>query len=262
MPRRLWRIHSNLWFGDEMRQRLDQVLVDLGITASRSRARDLILRGQVKVNGRTACKPGALVDAGGSIAVAEGGNRFVSRGGDKLQAAFSHFGLCAKDHVALDIGSSTGGFCQVLLEAGARRVYAVDVGHGQLHTLLRQDERVKNLEGVDARQLDRKIIPEPVSFIVCDVSFVSMTKVMSAPLSCAGPGCRLVVLVKPQFEVGPDAVDKRGIVGREELRNQAVSNAESWLGEQGWRVCGTIPSPVPGKQGNQEFLIAAVLDGE
>jgi 23S rRNA (cytidine1920-2'-O)/16S rRNA (cytidine1409-2'-O)-methyltransferase len=185
----------------------------------------------------------------------------VSRGGEKLAAALEHFALASEGRTALDIGASTGGFTGVLLDAGAARVHAVDVGHGQLHASLREDRRVVVHERCDARNLDATLIPDAIGIIVADVSFISLTKVLPAALRLARSGAWLVALVKPQFEAGRAALSKQGIVRDAAVRERAVATVTDFMGDQpGWRVLGVIPSPITGGSGNQEYLLAAVLD--
>jgi 23S rRNA (cytidine1920-2'-O)/16S rRNA (cytidine1409-2'-O)-methyltransferase len=242
-----------------MTRRLDQALVGRGLAATRSRARDLIKRGTVTVDGVTAHKAGQEVGDAARIEITEGASPYVSRGGLKLAAALATFGLSATGRIAVDIGASTGGFTEVLLRAGAARIYAVDVGHDQLHTTLRDDPRVVMLEQCDARGLTRAEIPEPVAAIVADVSFISLTKVLPAVLKLAAPDAWLVALIKPQFELEPAAIGKGGVVRDQAARQRAVANVRDWLaGEPGWRVLGVIPSPIAGGSGNEEFLIGAV----
>jgi len=183
------------------KMRLDRILVDRGLALTRSRAADLIRLGAVSVEGVTALKPGALLDPGASLVVDTEASPFVSRGGLKLAAALDAFRLDPNDLIALDIGASTGGFTEVLLERGAARVFSVDVGRDQLHATLREDPRVVALEGTDARRLDAGIVAGPVDAIVADVSFISLTKALPVALSLAAPGAWLIALVKPQFEV-------------------------------------------------------------
>jgi 23S rRNA (cytidine1920-2'-O)/16S rRNA (cytidine1409-2'-O)-methyltransferase len=186
----------------------------------------------------------------------------VSRGGAKLAAALDAFGFKPKGRIALDVGASTGGFTEVLLERGAAKVYAVDVGHGQLHTRLKADPRVVSMEECDARSLTRELIPEPVGAIVADVSFISLAKALPAPLELAAPGAWLVALVKPQFEAGRARIGKRGIVRDERARQAAVEEVRAWLAAQeNWRVVGIVPSPIRGGSGNEEFLMGARKDG-
>lgn len=244
------------------RQRLDTALVERGLVASRARARDLIRRGLVQVAGRVETKPAAMV--GGEVPLtllSEVEARHVSRGAAKLTAALSHFALTAKDRVALDIGASTGGFTEVLLGDGASRVFAVDVGHGQLHPRLAGDSRVVSLEGCDARTLDATRVPVPIDAVVADVSFIALAKVLPAAMALTRPGAWLVALVKPQFEVGPEAVGKGGIVRDAEARQRALDGVTTWVAAQpGWRVMGAIESPITGGSGNVEYLLAAVRE--
>jgi len=241
--------------------RLDKAMVERGLVASRARARDLIRRGLVKVAGVTAAKPGANVAAEAAIVVAGEAADHVSRGAMKLAAALDHFPFKVEGVVALDVGASTGGFTEVLLGRGAARVYAVDVGRGQLHPRLAQDPRVVSLESCDARHLDRTLIPEPVDALVADVSFISLTKALPAALGLAAPGAWLVALIKPQFEAGRAAIGKGGIVRDRAARQRAVATVKAWVeGQAGWRTLGVIPSPIAGGSGNEEFLLGAVRD--
>lgn len=242
-----------------MGSRLDQALVTRGLAATRSRARDLILRGQVLVGGRAVAKAGTLVSDDAEITVSPGaGAEAVSRGGLKLAAALDAFGLDPAGRTALDVGASTGGFTEALLARGATRVYAVDVGRGQLHPRLAADPRVVSLEETDSRSLDTALVPEPVGVIVADVSFISLDKALPPALALAAPGAFLVALVKPQFEAGREGVDKGGIVRDAAVRDAAVARVRDWVaGLPGWRVVGVIPSPIPGGSGNREFLLGA-----
>jgi 23S rRNA (cytidine1920-2'-O)/16S rRNA (cytidine1409-2'-O)-methyltransferase len=201
------------------------------------------------------------VAAADVIAVADGAGDFVSRGALKLLAALDQFRFDPMGRSALDVGASTGGFTQVLLQRGATHVYAVDVGHGQLHSRIAGDTRVTSLESCDARTLTCAQIPVPIGAIVADVSFISVTKVLPAALALSAPGCWLVALVKPQFEAGRPAIGKRGIVRDPEDRQRALATVEGWMRAQpGWRVVGTLPSPIAGGSGNIEFLLGAVRD--
>jgi 23S rRNA (cytidine1920-2'-O)/16S rRNA (cytidine1409-2'-O)-methyltransferase len=246
---------------DDAPRRLDLALVERGLAASRAQARDLVKRGAVVVRGVTASRPAMTVAAADAIAVADGAGNFVSRGALKLLAALDQFRFDPAGRTALDVGASTGGFTQVLLQRGATRVYAVDVGHGQLHSRIAGDTRVTSLEDCDARALTRTEVPAPIGAIVADVSFISVTKVLPAALALSAPGCWLVALVKPQFEAGRAAVGKRGIVRDPEDRQRALATVEAWMHAQpGWRVVGTAPSPIAGGSGNIEFLLGAVRD--
>ncbi len=237
--------------------RLDQLLVTRGLATTRSRARDLILRGAVSVDGKTVVKPAAAIEATASLSVtAEAGD--VSRGAVKLRAALTAFEFDPGGKICLDVGASTGGFTQALLAGGAAKVYAVDVGHGQLAATLLGDERVVSLEGIDARALTAGHIPDRAGAIVADVSFISLTKALAVPLSFAAAGAWLAALIKPQFEAGRDGIGKGGIVRDDDVREAAVENVRGWVAAQpGWTVCGVVPSPIAGGSGNQEFLLGA-----
>ena len=239
------------------KRRLDQKLVETGLAPSRARAADLVRRGCVTVAGETALKPGVLVADGAVLAVAPGAADYVSRGGLKLEAALQAFDLSPEGCVALDVGASTGGFTEVLLGRGAVRVYAVDVGRGQLHESLRADPRVVSLEATDARDLAAATVPERVTAVVADVSFISLTQALPAALGLADASAWLVALVKPQFEAGREAVGKGGIVRDETDRERAVARVRMFLEGAGWTVLGVIQSPIEGGGGNIEFLIGA-----
>jgi 23S rRNA (cytidine1920-2'-O)/16S rRNA (cytidine1409-2'-O)-methyltransferase len=244
-----------------MRLRLDKLLLERELVPTRARARDLILRGAVTVAGAVETKPGAVIAEDAPVALAEPSD-YVSRGSLKLAAALDAFGFDAEGRVALDVGASTGGFTEVLLKRGAAHVFAVDVGHGQLHGSLAADTRVTSLEGQDARALTEGEVTQPVSAIVADVSFISLEKALPAALSFAMPGTWLVALVKPQFEAGRDAIGKGGIVRDEAVREAQPQKVAAWLsGVPGWHVAGIIPSPIEGGSGNQEFLLGARFDG-
>ena len=241
------------------KQRLDQALADQGLVVSRARARDLILRGEVTVDGRPVRKPSQKVGHAAQLAVTPGAGDYVSRGAVKLRAALDHFQLDPAGRVALDIGASTGGFTEVLLAGGATRFYAVDNGVGQLHATLRADARVVSMEATDARRLTPAEIPVAVGAIVADVSFISLPKALSAALQLAGADCWLVGLVKPQFEGEPTSIPKDGVVTDRNVHTEACHRVEAWLrGQAGWHIRGVIQSPIKGGDGNTEFLIAAV----
>jgi len=241
--------------------RLDLVLVKRGLAPSRAQAQDMIRRGLVAVAGKVERRAAAGVGEDDTVAVA-GAPPYVSRGGLKLAAALDHFAFAVAGVVALDIGASTGGFTEVLLARGAARVYAVDVGHGQLHSRLAQLPAVVSLEGQDARTLSVRIVPEPVGAIVADVSFISLSKALPAALALAAPEAWLIGLIKPQFEAGRRAVGKGGIVRAAADQQRAIKLVAGWLGAQaGWRLADVIPSPIRGGDGNQEFLIGAVHGG-
>ena len=245
--------------GSICRARLDQTLVVRGLVATRARARDLIVRGRVLVDGHVVTKPAQAVSEAANVALAADTVVHVSRAAEKLMGGLAAFPFECRDQIALDIGASTGGFTEVLLARGARRVFAVDVGHGQLHAQLRVDPRVSCLEATDARRLSADLIPEPITAIVADVSFISLAKALPAALALAQPGCWLIALIKPQFEVGPTRVGKGGIVRDGAARDAAVADVRCWLTDaQHWHVIGVVPSPITGGDGNHEFLIGAV----
>jgi len=245
-----------------MRRRLDLVLVERGLAPSRSQARDLIKHGKVCVDQQVCIKPGAEVDASQVLTLAPGTPAYVSRGGVKLAAALDAFRFDPKGRIALDVGASTGGFTEALLIRGAEKVYAVDVGHDQLHSNLKSDPRVISLEGCDVRALTRELVPNPVTAIVIDVSFISLTKALGPALALAAAGAWLIALIKPQFEVGPERVGKGGIVRDETLRQAAVEDVTAWVAAQpGWHIAGVVTSPIKGGSGNEEFLLGALFDG-
>lgn len=238
------------------RIRLDQAIEQRGLLPSRARARDAVLRGTVTVNGEVATKPHQQVGDADLIALDDPAARYVSRAALKLIAGLEAAGIDAAGSTALDLGASTGGFTQVLLERGAKRVYAVDVGHDQLHATLRADPRVVSLEGVNGRDLDTTLIGEPIDLLVSDVSFVSVLKVIAAPLALCRPGAAAVLLIKPQFEVGRDNVGKGGIVTDTAAIAAAVDAVVAFLAAAGWRNLATIDSPIHGGDGNREVVAA------
>jgi 23S rRNA (cytidine1920-2'-O)/16S rRNA (cytidine1409-2'-O)-methyltransferase len=243
----------------EERMRLDQALVERGLHASRSRARDAVLRGSVKVDGVVVDKPAAPVGPASRIEISDPAAGYVSRSALKLLHALDATGFDPKGKVALDIGASTGGFTQVLLERGAAHVFALDVGHGQLDPKIAADRRVTNLEGVNARDLTPDMLSaEPVGFLASDVSFISLRLALPPALEIAAPGAFGIFLVKPQFEVGREHVGKGGIVRDKALALAAAGGIASWLeGRAGWQVASLMPSPIAGGDGNAEFLLAA-----
>jgi 23S rRNA (cytidine1920-2'-O)/16S rRNA (cytidine1409-2'-O)-methyltransferase len=237
--------------------RLDELLVWRGLAESRARAQALVLAGLVFAGGRRLDKPGAKTATDAAIEVRGKDHPWVSRGGIKLAQGLDQFHIDPADLVALDIGASTGGFTDVLLSRGARRVYAVDVGHGQFDWRLRNDPRVVLLEKTNARHLDARLIPEPPELIVCDASFIGLETVLPASLALAAPGARLIALIKPQFEVGKTHVGKKGVVRDPALHREVCERIEAWVKAQGWRPLGLCESPIMGPEGNKEFLIAA-----
>jgi 23S rRNA (cytidine1920-2'-O)/16S rRNA (cytidine1409-2'-O)-methyltransferase len=240
------------------RRRLDQLLVERGLAESRAKAQALILAGAVYSGEQRLEKSGHALHADAPLEVRGKPHPFVGRGGVKLAHALDHFKIDPAGKTCLDVGASTGGFTDALLSRGAAKVYAVDVGHGQLDWRLRQDPRVVALEGVNARSLSRQEIPEPVDLIVCDVSFIGLETVLPAALALAALGARLIALIKPQFEVGRGRVGKGGIVRDAALHAEVCQRIEQWLGRQaGWSVLGICESPIQGADGNREFLIAA-----
>ncbi len=240
------------------RRRLDMLMTERGMALTRSRARDLIKRGLVRVGGKTETRAGAEFALDADILVEEDWSGYVSRSALKLAAALDRFGFECNGRVALDIGASTGGFTQILLRHGARVVYAVDVGHGQLHACLAADARVANLENTDARALSAAIVPEPIEAIVADVSFISLAKALPNPLMLATPGCWLIALVKPQFEAGPERVGKGGVVRDTAVRESVLADSRAFIdARRGWSVTCQMQSPVTGQSGNVEYLIGA-----
>jgi 23S rRNA (cytidine1920-2'-O)/16S rRNA (cytidine1409-2'-O)-methyltransferase len=239
------------------RRRLDDELVARGHYPSRARARDAILRGTICVSGKPAAKPSQSVNANDVIGISDAAQNYVSRAALKLIHALDYFTLTPKDCDCLDIGASTGGFTQVLLERGASCVVAIDVGHGQIAESLRDDPRVLVIEDLNARDLTASHLPALPEFIVADVSFISLKLGLPNALALAKPGTRLVALIKPQFEAGKDKVGKGGIVADEAIHATICNDIASWIAGQGWRVIGITPSPVAGGDGNLEFLIAA-----
>jgi 23S rRNA (cytidine1920-2'-O)/16S rRNA (cytidine1409-2'-O)-methyltransferase len=236
------------------RSRLDLALEARGLLPSRARARDAIRRGTVSVNGVVAQKPHQMVSANDAIALDDPAAGYVSRAALKLIAGLDAAQIAPGGKTCLDLGASTGGFTQVLLERGASKVYAVDVGHGQLHARLRQDQRVLNFEGVNGRDLDNGAVREPVEFLVCDVSFVSVTKVLDVPLSLCAADADAVILVKPQFEVGRERIGKGGIVSDQGAISQAVAEVVAFMEQKGWSHRLSIPSPIAGGGGNRECI--------
>jgi 23S rRNA (cytidine1920-2'-O)/16S rRNA (cytidine1409-2'-O)-methyltransferase len=244
--------------GAPKKPRLDQLLVERGLAESRAKAQALVLAGRVFAGGRRLDKAGALVDASAELAVRgpPAGHDYVSRGALKLAAGLDAFGIDPSGAVAVDVGASTGGFTEVLLRRGAARVYAVDVGYGQLDARLRGDPRVVVLERTNARHLTAAQVPEPVGLVVCDASFIPLRTVLPAALALTRPGAALVALVKPQFEVGKGRVGKGGVVRDPALHEEVCEAAKAWLaGLPGWAVLGLAESPITGPAGNREFLL-------
>jgi 23S rRNA (cytidine1920-2'-O)/16S rRNA (cytidine1409-2'-O)-methyltransferase len=238
--------------------RADVLLVERGLAESRTRAQALIMAGQVMSGSRRVDKPGALLPSDAPLQVKGRDHPWASRGGLKLAAGLKHFQIDPTGRVCLDLGASTGGFTDVLLSGGAAKVYAVDVGHGQLAWKLRQDPRVMVLERSNARNLTAAQVPDPIDLIVCDASFIGLEVILPASLALAAPGAQLIALIKPQFEVGKGQVGKGGVVRDPALHQAVCARIEAWLdGLADWTVLGLTESPITGPQGNKEFLIAA-----
>lgn len=240
------------------KERLDQLLVDRGLFPSRARAQGAIKAGLVRVEGAVVSKASTMAAHDASIEVAGDVHDYVSRGALKLEKALDDFGIDARGKTCLDLGASTGGFTEVLLRRGAAKVYAVDVGTGQLHRKIAGDPRVVSLEKTHAKDLSLALIPDAIDIIVCDVSFISLKKALPAAMALAAQDAQLIALIKPQFELGPEKIGKGGIVkvSGEEL-GQLTRAISAWLSEQGWRPIGVIESPIAGGDGNKEFLIGA-----
>ena len=239
-----------------VKRRIDLLLVERGLFDSRARAQAAIAAGRVTADGRVVAKPSETIDDT-AVLVAEPAHPWVGRGGLKLDHALTLWPVPVEGRVVVDVGASTGGFTQVCLSRGAAKVYAVDVGRGQLHPTLADDPRVVELSGTDARTLTPALIPDRPALIVTDVSFISLAKALPAALALAGPGADLVALVKPQFEAGRDKVGKGGIVKEEAVRQAALDAVTAWLQSEGWPVRETADSPVTGGDGNHEFLLWA-----
>lgn len=237
--------------------RVDQALTERGLAESRTRAQALVLAGTVFSGETKIAKPGQQIAADAPLEVRGRDHPWVSRGGIKLAHALDAFDLDPARAIAMDIGSSTGGFTDVLLNKGAIRVFAVDSGTNQLAWKLRQDPRVTVLEQTSARVLTDREIDAPCSWVVCDASFISLAKVLEVPLKLAATPCQLVALIKPQFEVGRAEVGKGGVVRDAALHQRVCAEVQSWIEGLGWQVQGIVESPIKGPEGNVEFLIAA-----
>jgi 23S rRNA (cytidine1920-2'-O)/16S rRNA (cytidine1409-2'-O)-methyltransferase len=240
--------------------RADQLLVTRGLAESRSRAQALIMAGAVFSGERKLAKAGEMLAEEAPLEVRGRDHPWVSRGGIKLDHGLTHFGFDVAGVTALDVGSSTGGFTDVLLSRGAVKVYAVDVGTNQLAWKLRQDDRVVVLEQTNARNLTSEIIPEAPDIVVCDASFIGLAKVLEASLRLAKPGAKLVALVKPQFEAGRNEVGKGGVVRDTAVHERVCGAARDWVESQGWTVLGISESPITGPEGNREFLLGAIKE--
>ena len=239
------------------KMRADQLLVERGLAESRARAQALILAGLAYAGDRKIAKAGDQLPAEAAITLKGRDHPWVSRGGIKLAHALDQWGWDVADAVAIDVGASTGGFTDVLLSKGAARIYAVDSGTNQLAWKLRQDPRVVVLEQTNARYLTTDQVPEPIDLVVCDASFIGLSKVLAAPLALAKDDARLVALIKPQFEAGPQEVGKGGVVRDPAVHQRVCQEVRDWLESIGWNVLGLIESPITGPEGNIEFLIGA-----
>jgi 23S rRNA (cytidine1920-2'-O)/16S rRNA (cytidine1409-2'-O)-methyltransferase len=240
------------------KRRADQLLVDRGLADSRTRAQALILAGKVFSGQHRVAKSGDLLAQEAPLEVRGQDHPWVSRGGVKLQHALQHFALSPAGRVCLDVGASTGGFTDVLLAHAATRVHAVDVGHGQLAWKLRTDPRVVVHEKTNARYLDAAAVPDPIEALVCDASFIGLATLLPAPLALCAPGAWAVALIKPQFEAGPEAVGRKGVVRDPAVHEAVCARIRAWWAAlPGWHVLGITESPITGPEGNHEFLIAA-----
>ena len=244
-----------------MKKRLDQLLLERGLAETRAKAQALILAGLVYAGEKRLDKAGQQVADDMALELRGQPHPYVSRGGLKLAAALDAFAIDVQGRIGLDIGASTGGFTDVLLQRGAAKIYAVDVGHGQLAWKLRQDARVAVREKTNIRHIGRAEIADPIDVLVCDVSFIGLQTALPAALALAAPGAHVVALIKPQFEVGKGLVGKGGIVRDPLLHREVCDRIAAWLaGQPGWTVLGVVPSPIDGADGNREFLIAARRD--
>lgn len=235
-------------------------MVSRGLAESRTRAQALIMAGAVFSGEKKLAKSGEMLADDAPLEVRGKNYPWVSRGGIKLDHGLTHFGFDVAGTVALDIGSSTGGFTDVLLSRGAAKVFAVDVGTNQLAWKLRQDPRVVVHERTNARSLNASIITQAVDIVVCDASFISLFKVLQAPLKLAKPGAKLIALIKPQFEAGREEVGKGGVVRDPAVHERVCDEAKDWVELQGWTVLGITPSPITGPEGNVEFLLGAKMN--
>ena len=244
--------------GKKSKIRLDRLLVERGLVESRERGQAMIIAGQVLVNEQKVEKAGSLVPGDADLRILGDQMPYVSRGGLKLEKALAEFTLEVKEKICLDVGASTGGFTDCLLQYGAKKVFAVDVGYGQMAWKIRQDPRVVVIERTNIREIDPALIPEKADIVVIDVSFISLEKVIPPVLRFLNPGAGIVALIKPQFEVGKGQVGKGGIVRDEDARSAAVEKIRTAFQSAGLEVKGIIPSPITGQDGNVEYLIYAI----
>lgn len=242
------------------KQRADQLLVARGLAESRTRAQALIMSGNVYVGDRRVAKSGDMIAEDADLILKGKDHPWVSRGGLKLDHGLTHFGFDVTDAIGLDVGSSTGGFTDVLLTRGAAKVFAIDVGTNQLAWKLRQDPRVSVHEQTNARDLTADIVTQAPDIVVCDASFIALSKVLDRALDLARPGARLVALVKPQFEAGREEVGKGGVVRDPDVHRRVCDAAALWVQSKGWRVIGIETSPITGPEGNVEFLLGAIKE--
>jgi 23S rRNA (cytidine1920-2'-O)/16S rRNA (cytidine1409-2'-O)-methyltransferase len=250
------RLHISVFLSyTEMKERLDILLVEKGMASSREKARALIMEGNVLVNGAPLTKAGSLVNAGSLIELKGGEIPYVSRGGLKLEAALLHFGIDFQGLIAMDVGSSTGGFTDCMLKRGALKVYCIDVGYGQLDWSLRNDPRVVLLERTNIRYLEKERIHDMIDIATIDVSFISLRNVLPKVAEFVKEGGEILALVKPQFEVGKGEVGKGGIVREEEKRMAAVNTIKEFAEGLGMTAEGVFQSPVPGQKGNREYFL-------
>jgi len=243
------------------RVRADQLLAAQGLAESRTRAQALILAGAVFVGDRRVAKAGDLIAEDAVLSVKGRDHPWVSRGGVKLDHGLAHFGFDVGGATAIDVGSSTGGFTDVLLTRGAAKVFAVDVGTNQLAWKLRLDPRVVVMEQTNAKLLTRDMIPDVIDIVVCDASFIGLAKVLGPALGLVRSGAYLVALVKPQFEAGRGEVGKGGVVRDPAIHQRVCDEAAAWVAAQGWAIAGLTPSPITGPEGNVEFLLGAIKEG-
>ena len=244
------------------KMRLDQLLVERGLVETRSRAQAMIMAGHIYSDTKRLDKAGQQVKADIPLEVKGQDHPWVSRGGLKLEKGLRHFDISATGKTCIDVGASTGGFTDVLLTGGAVKVYAVDVGQGQLAWKLRGDERVVVMEKTNARHLTSADIPDPIELVVCDASFIGLEVVLPAALDLVKPGGHVLALIKPQFEVGKGRVGKGGVVRDPELHAEVCERIQAWLNARpGWKALGITESPIKGPEGNVEFLICGVLEG-
>ncbi len=245
-----------------LKKRLDLLLVERGLIPSRPRAKAMIMAGKVLVNDMVVDKPGSLVDTISPILVKQDDNPYVSRGGLKLEKALKSFPICVKNLICLDIGASTGGFTDCLLQFGAKKVFAVDVGYGQLDWKLRQDDRVVVIERSNIRHLAYEAINEQVDMVVADTSFISLKTVIPAAEKFMRENTGILALIKPQFEAGKENVGKGGVVKDPETRKKVVRQIQSFFKTRGYTVNDVVPSPILGPKGNEEYIISLTFHGK